>query len=123
MSSRSRQSGFTLVETLVALAVMGFIVVALLSLIAQNTRFAAAMRDRELASIAADNLLVEALVLQSGLEIAEDEGEIEIAGQPFVWKRSVAGTGIEKILRIDISIDSADTGQTLAHAVAMRRVQ
>ena len=38
---RAGQHGITLVETLVALAVMGLVTVAILILIGQNTRFTA----------------------------------------------------------------------------------
>lgn len=120
MPKRSKQRGVTLVETLVALAVMGLIVGALMVLIGQNTRFAASMRDKTMAQIAADNLMVEAMVLTSALEAGETEGDIDIGNAAFVYKRTVAETGVQNVLRIEIAVSGGD-GQTLARAVSMRR--
>jgi len=116
---RNKQRGVTLVETLVALAVMGFIIGGLMVLIGQNARFSASMRDKTMARIAVDNLMVEAMVLSSALETGESEGEVEIGGLPLHYKRIVAETGVSDVMRIDITV-SAENGQALAHAVTMR---
>ncbi|MEO1137408.1 MAG: type II secretion system minor pseudopilin GspI [Pseudomonadota bacterium] len=121
MKAHKPQRGVTLVETLVALAVMGFVVSSLLVMISQNTRFSAAMRDKTHAQIAADNLMVEALILNEALEISETEGEIEISGAPMAYRRVVAETGVGGVLRIDITVTAPDKAQTLAQAVSMRR--
>ncbi len=120
MPKRNSQRGVTLVETLVALAVMGLIIGALMVLIGQNARFAASKRDKTMAQIAADNLMVEAMVLTAALEAGETEGEIEIGGAPLIYKRVIAEAGVRNVLRIDITVSAAD-GQTLARAVSMRR--
>lgn len=122
MSRRSKQRGVTLVETLVALAVMGLIIGALLVLVGQNSRFAAAMRDKTMAQIAADNLMVEAMVLTSALEAGETEGEVNVGGAVMRYTRTVADAGVGDVLRIDIQV-AAENGQTLARAVSMRRPQ
>ncbi|WP_375202897.1 type II secretion system minor pseudopilin GspI [Hyphococcus sp.] len=120
-TARKAQQGVTLVETLVALAVMGFVIGALLVLLGQNTRFASAMRDRTMASIAADNLMVEAMVLRDAAEIGESEGEVTIGGETLRYRRAVIETGVEDIVRIEIDILAPRTGQRLGHAVSMRR--
>lgn len=121
MKTCKPQRGVTLVETLVALAVMGFVVSSLLVLIGQNTRFSAAMRDKTFAQIAADNLMVEALILSEALEIGETEGEIEISGAPMKYRRIIGETWVGDVLRIDITVAAPDSEQTLAQAVSMRR--
>ncbi len=121
MTRRASQKGVTLVETLVALAVMGFVVGSLLVLIGQNSRFAAAMRDRTMASIAADNLMVEAMVLQEALQTGEQEGEVIVEGRTWTFHREIEETGIDDVLRISISVSDPETGQTIAHTTSMRR--
>ena len=120
MTGRGKQRGVTLVETLVALAVMGMTIGALLVLVGQNSRFAASMRDKTMAQIAADNLMIEAMVLPSALETGESEGEVAVGEQTLQYRRVVAETGVEEVLRIDITVSAAN-GQTLARAVSMRR--
>lgn len=117
---RGKQRGVTLVETLVALAVMGLVIGALMVMIGQNTRFAASMRDKTMAQIAVDNLMVEAMVLSSALETGDSAGEVEIGGRTFSYTRTVTETGVQDVLRIDIAVN-AENGQTLAQAVSMRR--
>jgi len=120
--TRTNQKGVSLVETLVALAVMGFVVVALLALIGQNTRFAASLQERNLAGIAADNLMVEALVVPSALETGESDGEVSVGERTLGWRRVVGETGVDGVLRIEISVIDPASGQILARAATMRRV-
>jgi len=118
-----QQRGVTLVETLVALAVMGFVISGLLVLVGQNTRFAASMEDRTFASIAADNLMVEALTLNSAAEKGETEGEIAVGERTWSFHRTVSETPVEGLVRIDIEITFVDGEQVLASSTAMRRVE
>ncbi len=119
--NRTGQHGVTLVETLVALAVMGFVVAGLLMMIGQNTRFAASLEDRNLAAVAADNLMVEAMVLPDALQTGEREGEATVAGRTLRYRRTVIETGVDGVLRIDISVLGAGD-QEIAHAASMRSV-
>ncbi|WP_428409171.1 type II secretion system minor pseudopilin GspI [Hyphococcus sp.] len=119
--ARNSQKGVTLVETLVALAVMGLIIGALLVLMGQNSRFAASMRERTMASIAADNLMVEALVLRDAVEIGETEGEVTVGGETYRYRRAIIETGVENIVRVEIDVLSPTANQRLGHAVSMRR--
>ncbi len=117
------QAGVTLVETLVALAVMGFVISGLLVLVGQNTRFAAAMEDKTYAAVAADNLMVEALTLTSALEIGEIEGGVSVGDRPMQYRRVVSEAGVEGVLRIDIEITAPQSDQVLAGAVSLRRAK
>ncbi len=119
--ARNSQKGVTLVETLVALAVMGLIIGALLVLMGQNSRFAATMRERAMASIAADNLMVEALVLRDAIEIGETEGEVAVGGETYLYRRAIIETGVANIVRVEIDVMSPNGDQRLGHAVSMRR--
>lgn len=120
-TARESQKGVTLVETLVALAIMGLVIGALLVLLGQNTRFASSMRERAMASIAADNLMVEAMVLEEATEIGESEGDVTVGGQTLHYRRAIIETGVDDIVRIEIDILAPISGQRLGHAVSMRR--
>ncbi|WDI31246.1 type II secretion system minor pseudopilin GspI [Hyphococcus flavus] len=123
VSMRHKQQGVTLVETLVALAVMGFVVAGLLVLIGQNTRFASSMEERTYASIAADNLMVEALTLSNAREIGETDGQTIVGDRTWNFRRIVSETPIENVVRIDIEITPPDGEQVLAFTTSLRRVE
>lgn len=123
MFADKRQRGITLVETLVALAVMGFVIAGLLALVGQNTRFAASMTDRTSASIAADNLMVEAMTLQSATEKGETSGEIAVGDRVWAFRRTVSETPVEDMVRIDIEITRVGGEQVLAGAATLRRIE
>ena len=116
---RAGQHGITLVETLVALAVMGLVTVAILILIGQNTRFTADSFDRTYASIAADNLMVETLAQTSGVTLGEELGEIIISGQSWAFSRSITETAIEGAYLVDIQVRLPESEQTLASATTI----
>lgn len=118
-----RQKGVTLVETLVALAVMGLVTGSILALVAQNTRFAAAARDRTYASIAADNLMVRELASSGPVELGERFGETDLAGRLWPYRITVIDSGVENIFRVDVDILDDSGEQVLASAVTLRRRQ
>lgn len=119
---RNNQRGITLVETLVALAVMGFVIAALLALIGQNTRFVSTIENRHLGMIAADNLMVEAMVLPTALELGVEEGETTVGSIPLRYRRTTIESGVEGVFRLEIAIMPKDSDQVIARATSMRRV-
>lgn len=123
MTRASRQRGVSLVETLVALGVMGFVIASLLALIGQNTRFISSIEDRNLGMIAADNLMVEAMILSEAKELGTVEGETIVAGDALRYFRTTTETGVDDVIRIDITISPMDSDQIIARATSMRRVQ
>lgn len=120
-SKRAQQKGVTLVETLVALAVMGLVIAGLLTLVGQNTRFAAVMQERSLAGVVADNLMIEALVLQSARETGDSDGDVVLGGREWRYRRTITQTGVGGVLRVDIEVLGMNTDQVLARATSMRR--
>ena len=122
MNKVEKQRGITLIETLVALAIMGLTTAATLVLVGQNTRFAAQANERAYASIAADNLMVEALALTGPIETGVEEGAIVVADRNYNFTKTIVETGVSQLIRIDIEI-SSPSGQALSRAQTLRRVQ
>lgn len=121
---RPAPAGFSLIEMLVAMAVFGLAVLALLHLAGESTRSAALVEERVLAGVVADNRAVEAVLADAGrLQSAPDEG-VELAGERrWHWRRRVAATGMEGIVRVDVTVRSADDGHVAAEASVFRSVQ
>ncbi len=114
-----QQRGITLVETLVALAIMGLTTAATLSLIGQNTRYIADAEDRAFASIAVDNLMVESLALSS-IELGDETGPVTVGDRTWTFTRRIEESPVDGLLVVEIDI-ARDSGQVVASATSLRR--
>ena len=115
-----RQHGMTLVEVLVALAIVSAVAASIMVLIAQNTRFVAASEAQLLAGIAVDKVLVDALARVDNLDRGVDQEEVEVGGHTFFVTKTVTDLGVEKLVRIDIAVSDREGGQTLASATTIK---
>lgn len=117
---RSR-GGFTLVETLVALLVLGLVGAAAIALVGQNLRAAASVENRLYASILADNAMVDALARDGALERGETDEAAELAGRKWTIVRTVSDAPVAGLARIDVAVRLEGGAQTFARATTLRR--
>ena len=121
--TRKTQRGLTLIETLVAMAILGLVVTAILALISQSARFMSASEDRVAAGILADNLMVEAMANAAPLERGDAEEPTSFVGAEWITKQTVTDTGVDGLVRIDIAVRRADSAQVLATATTLKAEQ
>ena len=114
------EEGFTLIEILVALAVLSLSAMALLNLAGENTRTAAAVEARTLAAVIAENRAVEALVAPSPPALGRSGGADRLADRTWRWARLVSRTADPKILRIDVLVQAPDARRTAAEVTVFR---
>lgn len=96
--------GFTLIEMLVALAVLGLVVIGMLNLAGESTRSALIIEEKVLAGVVAENCAVDAQLTDAGA-LATTSGGTEVAGDvTWRWTRRVSATDNPDILRIDIAV-------------------
>lgn len=98
------ESGFTLIEVLVALSVFSLAVMALLNVQGQNTRTAGLVATRVVAGVVAENRAVEAVLGTTPLTMGVTEGVEIQAGRLWRWTRRISATADRDILRIDLSV-------------------
>lgn len=122
LALRRRQPGFTLVETLVALAILAGVVLAAYLMIAQSARFAAIEQERLIAGIVADNQAAETLLRVAPPDEGEELTEVELAGRQWSVKRVVAKAG-DNLLSVDIAVTRTGDAQVLARVEALRATQ
>jgi len=106
MSARRlrHERGFTLLEVLVALAIVSLGMLAVFSQAGQSIQATVLMRDKTIASWIAMNRMTE-IALDSGLpETGEGNGELEFAGRRWRWREEISETPAPAIRRVDISV-------------------
>jgi general secretion pathway protein I len=102
-----RARGFTLVEVMVALAIVAIALPALLMSLYQQIDDTAYLRDKTLAYMVAENKLAEIrLVIGStrNLSAGKDSGLASMADRDWYWWVETKATEVEKFFRVDITV-------------------
>ncbi|MCC7115132.1 MAG: type II secretion system minor pseudopilin GspI [Burkholderiales bacterium] len=107
--ARTPAAGFTLVEILVALAIVAVALTAGLRALAQSADGAGTLKARTLALWVAQNRLAAAELAAEPSPPAERSGSAEQAGVAFVWRERVGGTPHPAFRRIDVEVAAADS--------------
>ncbi len=113
------ESGLTLVETLIALAIMAAVVTAIAALVGQTAQQYSRTEEILLAGTLADNLLIEELARPDVPSETEDEGVVEFAGREWAFVRRV-GASDRELVQISIDVRRADETRVLASATTLR---
>lgn len=99
-------AGFTLLEVMVALAIIAFAIVGLLSLHGRNIKIIARNQNFTRATLLARELVsqVQFQVLTNGLrDLGSDRGTFD--GYPgYRWERQVLSTGLDEMLEVIIRV-------------------
>ena len=112
---RSSRAGFTLVEVLVALAIVAIALVASLRVAGQGANNAGELRSRLFAGWIAENRLAEHRARGDWLTPGIQSGTQRQGGIEFVWREEVVATPNPAFRRVNIFVFAA-TGQS--HALA-----
>ncbi|HTQ02117.1 MAG TPA: type II secretion system minor pseudopilin GspI [Casimicrobiaceae bacterium] len=96
--------GFTLVEILVALAIIAIALTAGMRALAQATDSASALKNRTLALWVAQNRLAAAQIAAPWPALGRYDGEAEQAGTSFVWQATVSTTPNPAFRKIEITV-------------------
>jgi general secretion pathway protein I len=118
--------GFTLLETLVALAILAIAMAAVARASGSNTEHVEAMRSRLLADWVAQNRLALHTARGDWLPVGIADGEETQAGVRLLWKEEIISTPNPSFRRIDVSITAPDDPQFVlrklsGYLVAARR--
>lgn len=118
---RRRVGGFTLIEILVALAVIAIGTAAVVAAVSGNVGNAAYIQDRTLAHWVAMNKVAELQVLPQWPDTGTQRGDSLMASQEWNWEVKVSGTDDPDVRRVDVQV-FADKDQKAALATLVAYV-
>jgi len=112
----TNRTGFTLVEVLVALAIISIALLAALRAAGQGTNNVEDLRARLLAGWVAENLLAEHRARVDWLPLGIQRGARSQAGIEFTWREEVISTPNPAFRRVDIFVSlPRQESRALAH--------
>jgi len=112
------EKGFTLIEVIIALAVISISMAAVINGVGKNVTNADYLRERTLAHWVASNKIVEIQLSDSVLDTREKKGESELAGRNWEWSVNISNTDIGVIKRVTVEVRREDEEQVLASVIA-----
>jgi general secretion pathway protein I len=95
---------FTLIEVLVALAVLAIALTAVMRALAQNVDLTGALRDRTTALWVAQNRLAQHQIQRDWPAPDTTEGTTAMAGREWLWHEQVSSTPDAALRRIEIDV-------------------
>ena len=104
MQCARKCKGFTLIEVMVALVIIGLSLMAVPGKMVQMLNAANTMRDRTYASWIAQNKITELRLANVVPEVSASSGEIDYAGTEWAWRAVVSETDVENLYRVDVTI-------------------
>jgi general secretion pathway protein I len=104
MSRCARRRGFTLIEVLVALAIISIALMAALRAAGQGTNNVGELRSRLLAGWVAENLLAEHRARGDWLPLGIQQGSGRQGGQDFNWREEVIATPNAAFRRVEVRV-------------------
>lgn len=108
VGARSHGRGFTLIEVLVALAIVAIGMTALLSALSSSADSTSYLRDKTFAEWVALNRIEEVRLAAKMPEEGKSDGDSELAGRKWKWQQEVLKTEVAGILRVDVKVKPAE---------------
>jgi len=116
-AARPLSRGFTLLEVLVALAILAISLMAALRSGAMGTQYTGDIRLRLVADWVAQDRIEEHRARRDWLPLGTQSGEATQAGMQFRWEEKISSTPNAQFRRIDVRVfqtDGPDKSQALA---------
>jgi general secretion pathway protein I len=112
---RTAAPGFTLVEILVALAVLAIALTAAAHSLGSAADTTAALRERTLARWVAEDRLAELELRREWPALDIKEGDAEMGGRKFHWIQETGVTPVMRMRRVELSVLLPGAKVPLAH--------
>jgi general secretion pathway protein I len=107
-----RSVGFTLIEVLVALAIVAIGMAAVLGALTSSASTVLYMRDKTLAQwVALNHIAEQRLQNQAGQvpQTGKSDGDVDYAGSKWHWHQEIVATAVQGMVRLDVMVRPADS--------------
>ena len=106
--ARGRHAGFTLIEVLVALAIVVIGMAAVLGALSSSAGTISYLRDKTFAQWVALNRIANLRLSGQQPPTGNSDGDIDFAGRSWHWRQEVVTTQVPGVERIDIKVRPKD---------------
>ncbi len=103
-----RARGFTLIEVLVALAIVAIGMAAVLGALTSSANTLSYLRDKTFAQWVALNQIATLRLSGQMTPTGNSDGNTDFAGRSWHWRQEVTATQIPGVVRIDVKVRPAD---------------
>ncbi len=121
MRRRKKQTGFLLVEILVALVILAIPLAAITRAVSQAIDTTAALRDRSIAMWVAQDRLTMHRIERDWPSLKTTTGTSEMADRSWRWQEKVISTSVVQLRRVEIEIRDENGPDVLAKLVGFLR--
>jgi len=111
--SRKPQAGFTLIEVMVALAIVALSLSAVVASVSQMVQAASAIQERTYASWIAQNKISEIRLSNVTPEVSETDDQVTFASVEWALRTTISETGVENLYRVDVAVSYASNEQVI----------
>jgi len=113
---RQGQSGFSLMEVLVALAVLAIAMAGLIKIAGGSTANLAYLENKTIAHWVGMNQIAAARVADPKPQVGMSQGEETMAGRDWGWSLDVAETPDLDVLRLEVAVRRSDGDDETVYA-------
>ena len=107
-AARRAPRGFTLIEVLVALAIVAIGMAAVMGALSSSATTLTYLRDRTFAQWVALNQIANLRLSGQQPPAGDSNGDSDFAGRSWHWRQQVVSTEVPGVARIDVSVRPAE---------------
>jgi general secretion pathway protein I len=103
-----RTRGFTLIEVLVALAIVTIGMAAVMGALNSSADTLNYLRDKSFSQWVAENKIANTRISGAAPSVGNSSGDVDFAGRSWHWRMEVVATEIPGMVRMDVHVRPAD---------------